>query len=234
MKAMLLAAGRGERMMPLTKEIPKPLLTINNKPLIAYHLEKLAKTDVEQVVINHAYLGHLIEKELGGGAWFGVDIVYSPEKVGGLETAGGIIHALGLLDSAEFVVINADVWTDYNFENILKHNLENALAHLVLVKTPDFKGSGDFYLDSNGVVNVSGDGLSVTFSGISKLATELFNGWEETAKNNNGRLKLLPVLLKAIEQKKVTGEFYQGEWQDIGTPERLKGVKSFVEHSDFV
>ncbi len=218
-KAIILSAGRGERLRPLTDTLPKPLVPVNGKALIVYHLEKLANFGVEQVIINHAWLGKVIEETLGKGEQFGLQIHYSPEPEGGLETAGGIVQALPLLSDGEepFLVINGDVYTDYNFQNLLQLDLaKNQLAHLVLVNNPSFKAEGDFGLQtefSPAQVTRSPD---FTFSGISLLSPKLFTGVEA------GRSKLAPLFRQAIDNEQVTGELYSGYWNDVGTLDRLK------------
>lgn len=234
--AMLLSAGRGERMRPLTDTLPKPLVKVGDKTLIEWHLQALHNAGVRRVVINHAHLGEQIVALLGNGHRYGLEINYSAEPLGGLETAGGIMQALPLLGEAPFVVVNADIWTDYNFALLatklgaklgadlgadLGAKLGNGiLAHLVLVDTPTFKSQGDFFLDDKGMVNRCGNGKSLTFAGVSLQSPQLFAGFKA------GRLALLPVLQKAIEQNKISGEHYRGEWSDIGTLQRLTELQS--------
>ncbi len=220
MKAMILAAGRGERMRPLTDHTPKPLLKVGGNPLIVWHLERLAKAGFNEVVINHAHLGQQIENYLGNGQQWGVSIEYSPEKVA-LETAGGIANALPVLGKNIFLVVNGDTYTDFDFsqckfqaENMLKANV---LAHLVLVDNPKQHAAGDFALDNN---LVSNDGLhKLTFSGIGIYQPSLF---AHIAKGQPA--KLAPILREAMLTQQVTGEHFQGEWHDIGTPERLQAL----------
>ncbi len=215
MKAIILSAGRGERLRPLTDTIPKPLVEINGKALIEYHLEKLAKAGIKEVVINHAWLGEKIEQKLGNGEKYGLNITYSPESTGGLETAGGIINALDKLTDGNtpFLVINGDVFTDYDFNALIKIKLTKPiLAHLILVENPSFKQTGDFGLE-NGRLNEQQD---YTFSGISLLHPNLFKNIKLD------RLKLAPIFRKAIQNKQVTGSLYQGFWNDIGTLDRLE------------
>lgn len=214
-KVMLLAAGRGERMRPLTDTIPKPLVEVGGRSLIGWHLKRLAACGLCEVVINYAHLGDKIVEALGNGTKIGASITYSPEPCGGLETAGGIIQALPLLKGADFVVLNADIWTNYSFKKLDERHLSDSLAHLVLVDTPSFKEKGDFFLDEKGAVNVDGRGKHLTFSGISLMSAKLF------AQCEKGRLPLLPVLQQAINNKQVTGEHFSGEWRDIGTLQRL-------------
>ena len=220
MKAMILAAGRGERMRPLTDTIPKPLVTVNGKPLIAYHIERLVAAGIVDIVINHAHLGEKIEASLGDGSQWGANIIYSPEPEGGLETAGGILHALPLLGDQPFIVVNGDVWTDYDFSLLASVVLNKCLAHVVLVDNPAHHPAGDFYLSAQAKVEDKGDGNAFTFSGISVLHPYLFNGVSA------GRSKLAPLFRAAMQQQKISGEYYAGDWQDIGTLARLESLRN--------
>ncbi len=227
MKAMILAAGRGERMRPLTDHTPKPLLKVGGKPLIVWHLERLAKAGFKQIVINHAHLGQQIEDALGSGAQWGVSIQYSPEKVA-LETAGGIANALDLLGEKPFLVVNGDIYTDFDFKNIaLEANqdtasggIKNVLAHLVLIDNPPQHPNGDFAIDflnqNHGMLRHTG-GKMLTFSGIGVYHPSLF---AEVTKGEAA--KLAPLLRKAIDNNAASAQYYQGVWHDIGTPGRLK------------
>jgi MurNAc alpha-1-phosphate uridylyltransferase len=210
MKAMILAAGRGERMRPLTDSTPKPLLCAGGKPLIAYHLEALAAAGFDSVVINHAHLGEQIEQTLGDGSRYGVDIHYSAEEQA-LETGGGIFRALPKLGDNPFVVINGDVWCDYPYER-LRH-VEVKKAHLVMVDNPPQHPEGDFVLEQ-GLVH-EGGGARLTFSGIGLYHPSLFSDCQD------GAFPLAPLLRGAMQAGEVSGEHYQGQWFDIGTPERL-------------
>jgi len=211
MKAMILAAGRGERMRPLTDHTPKPLLKVGGKPLIVWHLERLAKAGFKEVVINHAHLGEQIEQTLGNGSQWGLHIKYSPEKIA-LETAGGIANALPLLGDAPFLVVNGDTFTEIDFASLKLS--PNNLAHLVLVDNPPQHPNGDFAIQGGMLKN---DGVQkLTFSGTGIYQPELFAG---IARGEPA--KLAPLLRLAIGQNKATAEHYQGVWHDIGTPERL-------------
>ncbi|MFA6178298.1 MAG: nucleotidyltransferase family protein [Candidatus Methylopumilus sp.] len=214
MKAMILAAGRGERMRPLTDHTPKPLLEVGGKPLIVWHLERLAKAGFHEVIINHAHLGNQLETALGDGSRWGLSIKYSPEKVA-LETAGGIAYALSLLGDAPFLVINGDVYSEIDF-SILKHALQPShLAHLVMVNNPPQHPQGDFaYRD--GSLLTEGE-IKLTFSGVGVYHPQLF---AEVVRGEAA--KLAPLLRSAIDEGLVTAMHYQGVWHDIGTPERLK------------
>ncbi len=211
MKAMILAAGRGERMRPLTDHTPKPLLQAGPHRLIEYHILNLASAGFTELVINHAYLGHQIEQFLGDGHRYCVQIEYSPE-VQALETAGGIYNALHFFNDEAFVVINGDIWSNYDLSRLPKR-IKN-LAHLVLVNNPEHNLKGDFSLQTNRVLS-KGENKH-TFSGISVLNPRLFDH------SSPGALPLAPLLHEAMELQQVTGELYQGEWWDIGTPERLR------------
>ena len=217
---MILAAGRGERMRPLTDTTPKPLLKVGGKPLIVWHIERLAKAGFRELVINHAHLGGQIEASLEDGSRFGVSIRYSPEAEA-LETAGGIANALPLLGDAPFLVVNGDIFCDYDFSNAAaRYNAQvkrnsGQLAHLVLVENPAHNGTGDFGLLRDAVVETSESML--TFSGIGVYSPELFEGIVRGSK-----AKLAPLLRAAMTSGKVSGEYYAGRWIDVGTPERLK------------
>lgn len=213
MKAMILAAGRGERMRPLTDHTPKPLLTAGGKPLIVWHIENLARAGFRELVINHAHLGEQVEATLGNGSRFGVSIQYSPEGEA-LETAGGIANALPLLGDAPFLVVNGDTNTDYDFAGLTGKPGKNLRAWLVLVENPEHNGQGDFALAGDRVVE-QGDFMH-TFSGIGVYCPELFSGVVRGSK-----ARLAPLLRDAMRSGKVGGEFYAGRWVDVGTPERL-------------
>lgn len=221
MKAMILAAGLGTRMRPLTLQTPKPLLPVNGIPLIEYHIRRLRSAGVTELVINHAWLGAQIEAALGSGERLGVSIRYSAEQEP-LETAGGIRKALELLcDRGEqrFMIINADVFSNYPFANLLASGLQD--NHLVLVPNPAHNPEGDFYLHGN---SVSPDaGARYTFSGISVLSAGLFQALEL-----NKPAALAPLLRQAIARGEVGGELYAGYWADIGTPERLQEIDRLV------
>lgn len=213
MKAMILAAGRGERMRPLTDHTPKPLLQVGGKPLIEYHLEALARSGIRDLVINHAHLGRQLEAALGSGERWGLRIRYSPEDPA-LETGGGIFRALPLLGPGPFVVVNGDVWTDFDYRSLTLD--PGTLAHLVLVDNPEHHLHGDFAL-VGGRVRAEGEPL-LTFSGIGVYRAELFQGCRP------GAFALAPVLRQAMGQGLVRGEYYGGGWTDVGTPERLQGL----------
>jgi MurNAc alpha-1-phosphate uridylyltransferase len=217
MKAMILAAGLGTRMRPLTDVTPKPLLKAGGIPLIVWHIEKLAHQGFTDIVINIAHLGYQIPEALGDGSEWGVNIVYSDEQEeGGLESAGGIVKALPLLaESDPFLVVNGDIFTDYDFQEN-RHLAEGVLAHLILVPNPEHNPEGDFALEGNLVV----DRKHYTFSGIGYYSPALFEGLPY------GKSALAPLLREAMKEGKVTGELYEGEWRDIGTPERLERLNA--------
>lgn len=212
MKAMILAAGRGERMRPLTDHLPKPLLRIGDRCLIEHHISRLVAAGITEIVINHAWLGELIERMLGNGERYGCRLLYSAEGLTGLETAGGIARALPLLGDAPFWVINGDVWTDYVIDPDKKLSAD-VLAHLVLVDNPSQHPAGDFGLAEGRVLAHAPH--QWTFSGIGLYHPELF------ADVAAGVAKLAPLLRQAMLAQQVTGEIYTGIWADIGTPERL-------------
>lgn len=213
MKAMILAAGRGERMRPLTDHTPKPLLLAGGKPLIVHHLERLAAAGFVAVVINHGHLGDRLEAALGDGARWGLRIRYSPERPA-LETGGGILRALSLLGPGPFLVINGDVWTDLDYGR--PRLAEGRLAHLVLVDNPPHHPAGDFVL-REGLVESGGE-PRLTFSGIGVYDPALFAGQAP------GPFPLAPLLRAAMARGLVSGERHPGVWLDIGTPERLRAL----------
>ena len=213
MKAMILAAGRGERMRPLSDRLPKCLLEVRGTPLVARLIEALARSGVREIVINHAHLGHMIEAALGDGRRFGVAIRYSAETEA-LETAGGIAKALPLLGAAPFVAVNGDILCDFDFSRLVARDLGARLAHLVLVANPPHHPQGDFCLrDSQ--VRETGD-PRCTFSGVGLYQPELFATVKPGSKG-----QLAPLLRTAMARGLVSGEVHRGEWHDVGTPERL-------------
>ena len=238
MKAMILAAGRGERMRPLTDKMPKPLLKVGGKPLIVWHLERLAQAGFKEIIINHAHLGHMIEAALGNGAEWSVSIQYSAEKVA-LETAGGIANALDLLTNdgksmEQFLVVNGDTFTNFDFAKLAylptpspfmgegggEGEIVQNLAHLILVDNPPQHAQGDFAIEfksqSNGMLKNDGAQM-LTFSGVGVYHPDLF------ANIVKGQpAKLAPLLHKAIDSNAATAQYYQGVWHDIGTPQRLQ------------
>lgn len=219
MKAMILAAGRGERMRPLTDAIPKPLLRVGEWRLIEYHLHSLARSDIREVVINVAHLAEQVRAALGDGQRYGVRITYSDEEPHALETGGGIHKALPLLGADPFLVVNGDLWTDYPLEP--RELAERELAHLVLVDNPPHHPEGDFHLQGNRVLNTGRPRL--TFAGIGYYRPELF------ADCRPGAFPLAPLLRAASDDGRVTGEHLRGEWIDVGAPERLGELRRRLE-----
>lgn len=221
MKAMILAAGRGERMRPLTDTCPKPLLKVAGEPLIGWHLRRLRNAGIVEIVINHAWLGAQIEAALGSGGAYGVNIRYSPEGETGLETAGGIATALPLLGGEPFLVVNGDVLTDIDFqtafaaaEALLR---QGKLAHLWLVPNPEHNPKGDFILQENGAVaSADAAGEALTFSGMGVYHPDLFRNTPPRQAS-----KLAPLLREAMSAGLVSGEKHTGLWLDVGTAERL-------------
>ena len=218
MKAFILAAGRGERMRPLTDRTPKPLLVAGGKPLIVWHLERLQACGFREIVINHAHLGEQIVAALGDGSRYGLSIAYSPEPPGALETAGGIAHALKLLGDAPFLVVNGDVWCDWDFRRAQAlARRSTPLAHLVFVANPPQHAGGDFCLDGQTVRYAnSGPAPTLTYAGTGIFSPSFFAG---VARGTV--MKMRPLLDAAIAQSIVTGEHHAGRWVDVGTPERL-------------
>jgi MurNAc alpha-1-phosphate uridylyltransferase len=223
MKAMLLAAGRGERMRPLTDATPKPLLEAGGRALVARLIERLAQAGFTELVINHAHLGHRIEAALGDGTRFGVRIRYSPESTA-LETAGGIAHALPLLGAEPFAAINADLHTDYPFAALRAALRGDDAAHLVLVDNPPHHPAGDFALVGDRVRNAGVPML--TFSGIGVYRPALFSGIAPGEK-----AQLAPLLRRAADAGRVGGERFGGRWVDVGTPERLAALDAELRGS---
>lgn len=229
MKAMILAAGLGTRMRPLTDNCPKPLLAVAGKPLIVHHIEKLVALGIKQIIINHAYLGHMIEEALGDGSQFGCYIQYSAEQEA-LETGGGIYNALPLLAANEdpeqpFLLVNGDVWLDWG--RIKLPSEITGLCHLWLVKNPEHNPLGDFVLTPSTAVFDKSESSAIgyaafTFSGISLIKPALFNA------ANQGAFPLAPLLREAMAMNEVSGELYRGNWVDVGTPERLQQVEDLL------
>jgi MurNAc alpha-1-phosphate uridylyltransferase len=213
--AMILAAGRGERLKPLTDQFPKALCIVKGRPLIEHHVINLAKAGFEILVINHAYLGGQIRQFLGNGQHYGVTIHYSPEPPGGLETGGGIVKALPLLGNKPFLTVNADIYTDYDF-NQFKLNQLNS-AHLILIKkNPTLNHHGDFSLINHN--QLSNENPEYTFAGIAGYNPQVFDHCKQ------GRYSITPLIRNLADMNKVTGSLYQGTWFDIGSIERLKAA----------
>ena len=219
MDTMILAAGRGERLRPLTDGTPKPLIKVGARRLIEYHLDALAAAGMNQIVINLAHLGEQIVQQLGDGSRYDVSIAYSPEPEGALETAGGIMNALELIKSEYFCVVNGDIWTDFDFSK-LPANISGDV-HLILVDNPEQHPEGDFHLDATGHLSLKTQSR-LTFSGIAVYRKQFFSQTE------SGKMPLLPLFEKAIRAHRATGERYCGQWFDAGTPESLQTLREFV------
>ena len=226
MRAMILAAGLGKRMQPLTDDLPKPLLKVGEKTLIEHQIERLVAGGVTGIVINHFYLGGMIEELLGNGSKYGTSISYSKEPIR-LETAGGIIKALPKLEDDCFLVVNADIWTDFNFASLEPVDGIDRLAHLVLVENADHNPHGDFYIDGKGRVHEehSARDQRLTFSGISVMHKNLFRDYPIQPRST------VPLLQEAMLEDQVSGAVYEGLWMDIGTPERLKEINALYNTS---
>ncbi|MTJ01838.1 N-acetylmuramate alpha-1-phosphate uridylyltransferase MurU [Idiomarina piscisalsi] len=220
MKAMILAAGRGQRMRPLTDNQPKPLLSVAGKPLLAYHLEKLASAGVREVVINHAWKGEQIEQFVGDGSEWELQVSFSPEPEGGLETAGGVIQALPLLGDEPFWVINGDIWTDWDYSELPKSLPDDMLAHLVMVDNPPHNADGDFVVKDGYLTEKTQD--SKTFAGIGLYRKNLLEPYPE------GKHPLKPFFEKAMAERKILASVMDGLWTDVGTPERLEQLNQQV------
>jgi MurNAc alpha-1-phosphate uridylyltransferase len=216
MKAMLLAAGRGERLRPITDSVPKPLVQVGGRPLIAWHLAALSRAGIREVVINLSWLAERLRAALGDGSAYGVSITWSDEGPVPLETGGGICRAVPLLGPGPFLVVNADIWTDIDFATLALAN--TSLAHLVLVPNPAHNARGDFGLDGDRIVSRDTDRF--TYSGVGLYRAEFFAGC--TAE----RFPLLPLLNRAIGEGRVTGELHRGAWSDVGTAGRLAQLEA--------
>ena len=227
MKAMILAAGLGNRMRPLTDHTPKPLLCAGGKPLIEYHLENLQRAGIHEVVINLAYLGEKIRTHLGDGQQFDLAIKYSTEPEP-LETGGAILHAMDLLGTEPFLLINGDVWCDLEFAHFIQQPFnENQLGHLLLVPNPPFHPQGDFALADCGQLLDDPDKIHpqrFTFGGISLLKPELIAGYP----GKRQKFPLVEVLRRAINHQQLTGQAHLGHWSDVGTPERLQDLENYL------
>jgi MurNAc alpha-1-phosphate uridylyltransferase len=220
MKAMILAAGRGTRMAPLTDTCPKPLIPLCGKPLIVHHLEKLAAAGITDIVINHAWLGEQLEQTLGNGSSWGIRIQYSPENEA-LETGGGVYQALPLLGEDAFLLINGDVWTNWDYSEVMNTSLqEGELGHLWLIDNPAHNPQGDFCLGEGKVLDTALlNETALTFSGISLLSPQL---WAECT---SGAYPLAPMLRSAMLQQQITGSKLNADWVDVGTPQRLSDLE---------
>lgn len=219
MRAMILAAGRGERMRPLTDRTPKPLLAVAGKPMIQYHIEALAAAGIDDIVINLAWLGEQLRAALGNGSQFGVRIEYSDEGDTALETGGGVFKALPLLGKEAFVVVSGDVWTEYPLGDLIDQRMKKLssadVAHFVLVPNPGFHARGDFGLADGRLVD---GGDRYTYANIGVFRPEFF------AQCQPGRFPLAPLMYQWIRQGRVSGELYRGAWHNVGTPQQLQQI----------
>ena len=223
MKALIFAAGLGERMRPLTDTTPKPLLQVGGKRLIEWHLEKLAACGIDDVVINTSWLATQFPEVLGDGARWGLRIRYSHEGATPLETGGGMLHALPLLGDEPFLLVNGDVWTDLDFAGLPRE--PEGLAHLVMVDCPPQATQGDFALDAGGHVRSDGP-QRLTYAGIGVYRPQLMDGWREhsrdaAADDTPPRFRLAPILRAHMADGRIHGRHHRGRWTDVGTPERL-------------
>ena len=218
MRAIILAAGRGARLRPLTDQMPKPLVPVDGKPLIEHHIEGLAEAGFREIVINQGHLGDMLPAALGNGERWGVNIHWSDEQPGALETGGGILKALPLLGKGPFLVVNGDIWTTYSFARLRAVKCD--YAHLVMVPNPGHNPDGDFAL--RGALLKNEGAPKLTFSGIGVYHSRLF------AECSPGKFPLAPILVQAMEEHIVTGERFDGHWNDAGTRERLAEIESVV------
>lgn len=226
MKALIFAAGLGERMRPLTDTIPKPLLSVGGKRLIEWHLEKLAACGIDEVVINTSWLATQFHETLGDGARWGLHITLSYEGVTPLETGGGMLHALPLLGDAPFLLVNGDVWTDLDFATLPRE--PEGLAHLVMVDCPPQATQGDFALDADGHVRSDGE-QRLTYAGIGVYRPQLLDGWRKHSRDVGAddippRFRLAPILRAHMADGRIHGQRHRGRWTDVGTPERLHAL----------
>ncbi|MBF6022673.1 N-acetylmuramate alpha-1-phosphate uridylyltransferase MurU [Lysobacter niastensis] len=226
MKALIFAAGLGERMRPLTDTTPKPLLEVAGKPLIVWHLEKLAAIGIRDIVINTSWLAPQFPQTLGDGARWGLRLHYSYEGTQPLETGGGMLHALPLLGESPFLLVNGDIWTDYDFARLPREPA--GLAHLVMVDRPVQATQGDFALDDGGLVR--GDGPHrLTYAGLGIYRPQLLDGWRAHSSDAGAdatppRFRLAPILRAHMEEHRISGEHHRGQWTDVGTPQRLQAL----------
>lgn len=225
MKAIIFSAGKGERMRPLTLTTPKPLLVAGGKPLIVWHLERLAAAGFSEVVINTSWLGDQFEPVLGNGDRWGLRLHFIDEGAVPLETGGGILNALPLLGDAPFLVINGDVWTDVDVATLPRQ--PEGDAHLVLVDNPVQHPRGDFILRADGTVSDDGDAPRLTYAGVGVFRPSILDGWRSVIGNTEGaaatppQFGLAPLMRHAMANGRVTGQHHRGKWTDVGTPERL-------------
>jgi len=229
MKALIFAAGLGERMRPLTDHTPKPLLQVGGKPLIVWHLEKLAALGVREIIINTSWLAGQFPAQLGDGRYWGVHLMYSHEGDLPLDTGGGMLNALPLLGGAPFIAVNGDIWTDFDFAHLPRE--PEGLAHLVMVDNPAHHPTGDFHLHANGRLDADG-AQTLTFSGVGVYRPELLEHWRSVIDSHPGadtippRFPLAPLLRTAMARAQISGEHHRGTWMDVGTPKRLQHLQA--------
>ena len=225
MKALVFAAGLGERMRPLTDHTPKPLLRAGGKTLMEWHLERLAAVGVDEVVVNTAWLAEQFPATLGDGSRWGLRLTYSYEGATALETGGGMLKALASLGDEPFIAVNGDIWCDFDFSRLPAAASHD--AHLVMVDNPVQHPQGDFALDAAGLVHANG-AQRLTFSGIGLYRARILSGWRDIigdmpdTRRDPPRFKLAPLLIAAMAQGRVSGEHHRGRWTDVGTPQRLQ------------
>lgn len=217
--AMILAAGRGERLRPITDHQPKALCKLLNKPLLAYHLTRLAEAGYQRIIINHAYLGSHIRHYIHTLDMQGLHIQFSPEPPGGLETGGGIVHALALLGSEPFITVNADIYCDYDVAQL--HLPPDSLSHVILVNKPMYRSHGDYGLSSSGQLN--NEDKTHVFSGITAYHPDFFKH------AHHGRYSVTPMMREWVEKQRVTGEIHRGHWFDIGTLAQLADAENALK-----
>ncbi len=223
MKAIILAAGRGARLAPLTDHTPKPLIEVDGQSLIEHHINNLVNSGIKEIIVNVSYLAQHIEDKLGDGSRYRASIQYSREPQGALETGGGIVNALSLLDDEPFVAVNADIYTDYNFSYLPP--LDGDLAHLVLIENPKHNPHGDFSLDVKSKLCKRENKNAYTYSGIALYSPELFAGFKVS------KYSIVPIIEQASKNNQISGTVYKGLWHDIGTTERLNLLQSMAKKS---
>lgn len=225
MRAVILAAGKGERMRPLTLAKPKPLLEVCGTTLIEHHIINLKKAGITKIIINVSWLAQQIMQKLGNGSQYGVDIRYSSEGSEPLETGGGLFNALPLIGNKPFLVVNADIKTDFNFSSIKPLSHSKTLAHLILVDNPDHNNTGDFSINNDSILSYQNSDIKYTYTGIGIYHPKLFDGC------SYGIYSVVPLLKKAMTQNNITGQHFKGQWNDIGNIDRLIAINKNCKKS---